>query len=142
MLTEIDEPPGTTAASLLSGILGDLQRLVEQQFQLTRREIEDEVRKHYGAGVILFCGMAMLFLSSMEFCLTAAHWLHWITSPVGTDVASLPLWGCHAVIALVLLVLGGTVTVIGRAKFNAIQATPNPVTEISKEREKWTTHPQ
>ena len=37
MSADIQDPPAQTAASLVSGILEDLQRLVQQQLLLTRR---------------------------------------------------------------------------------------------------------
>lgn len=141
MSTDFDYPPGKSAASLLSGILGDLQRLVEQQFQLTRREIAAEVQQRSGAAAIGIIGIAMVFLSSLEFCLAATHWLHWATSAATADPAQLPLWTCHAIVALVLMIVGGITLWLGQARFNAISATPNPATE-RKEHHPWTTEPK
>src|SRR5580704_12187161 len=87
--------PDQTAASLLSGILGDLQHLVEQQFQLTRREIEDEIRQRAIAAAIFALGVTVLLVGAIVFCFGLAHLLHWATSPRGTDPAGLPLWVCH-----------------------------------------------
>lgn len=133
MSTEVEYPPEQTAASLVSGILGDLQRLVEQQFQLTRREIEEELRQRVAAAAVFGLGVGILFLGAIVLCLTAAHLLHWVASPPGTDPAWLPLWACHTVVAAVLAVSGGILAQVGRAMFRSVTPFQNPVTEILQE---------
>ena len=133
MSTDLEDPPEQTAASLVSGILGDLQHLVEQQFQLTRREIEEELRQRAAAAAVFGVGVGFLFLDAIVLCLTLAHLLHWVASPPGTDPAWLPLWACHAVLAAVLTVGGGILALIGRARFRAIDPFQNPATEIMQE---------
>jgi len=133
MSTNVEHPPEKTAASLVSGILGDLQQLIEQQFQLTRREIDEEIRHRAAASAVFALGIGILFLNGIMLCLTGTYFLHWVTSPIGTDSASIPLWGCHAAVAVVLTILGGVVTQIGRARFNSIERCRNPVSEILRE---------
>jgi len=126
--------PDQTAASLLSGILGDLQHLVEQQFQLTRREIEDEIRQRAIAAAVFAFGVTILLVGAIVFCFGLAHLLHWATSPGGTDPAWLPLWACHAVVAAVLAVIGGFVAHVGRVKFRSTVPFHNPLNELLQER--------
>ncbi len=133
MLTDIEYPPEQTAASLVSGILGDLQHLVDQQFQLTRREIEVELRQRTEAAAVFGLGAGFLFLAAISLCLSLSHLLHWMASPIGTDPAWFPLWACHAVVAAVLAVIGGILAVVGRAKFKSIESFHNPLTEILQE---------
>ena len=139
MSIDVEDPPQQTAASLVSGILGDLHRLVEQQFQLTRREIEDELRHRAAAAAVFALGMGILFLDAIVLCLTLAHLLHWVTSPPETDPAWFPLWACHAVVAAVLVVIGGILAHVGRARFRSIEPIRNPATEILQEYVPWTT---
>lgn len=129
----VEYVPEQTAASLVSGILGDLQHLVEQQFQLTRREVEEELRQRAAAAAVFGLGMGVLFIDAIVLCLTAAHLMHWMASPPGTDSAWLPLWACHAVVAAVLVVIGGILALVGRAKFRSIDPFQNPVTEMMQE---------
>ena len=133
MLTDIEYPPEQTAASLVSGILGDLHQLVDQQFQLTRREIEVELGQRAEAAAVFGLGVGFLFLAAISLCLSLSHLLHWVASPIGTDPAWFPLWACHAVVAAVLAVIGGIVAGLGRAKFKSIDSFHNPVTEILQE---------
>ena len=137
----VEDAPAQSAASLVSGILGDLQHLVEQQFQLTRREIEEELRQRAAAAAIFGIGLAVFFLDAIVLCLTLAHLLHWEMSPSGTDPAALPLWACYAVVAAVLIIIGGTMTYVGRARFNSVKRFKNPITEILQEPVQWTTTP-
>jgi len=138
----IDDPGKQTTAALLGGIFVDLQHLVQQQFSLTRREITDELRQRAAAGAVIGSGVGIAFLGLFVLCLGLAHLLHWVASPSGADVAWLPLWACHALVALVLVTVGGILVQVGRARFNAVPSFHNPVTEILQENDQWTTHPR
>lgn len=133
MSIEFEEPPVQTTASLVTGIFGDLKHLVEQQFQLTRQEIETGLRQRAAAAAVIGLGVGILFLAAVAGCLTLSHLLHWAASPPGTDLAWLPLWGCHAVVATVLAISGVTVACVGRAKFKSIHPLPSSDTEILQE---------
>lgn len=133
MLTDVDYPPEQTTASLVSGILGDLQQLVDQQLQLTRREIEMELRQRAEAAAVFGLGTGVLFLAAVFLCLSLSHLLHWLASPIGTDPASFPLWACHAVVAAVLAIIGVIVACVGRTKFKSIVPFQNSTTEFLQE---------
>ena len=142
MSADFEEPGKQTAASLLSGILGDLQRLIEQQFQLTRREIEDEVRQRGIAVAVIGFGIGIVFLGIIVLCLSLVHLLHWLASPSGSDVAWLPLWVCHAVVATVFVSIGLILAYVGRVRFRSVEPFRNPVTEMMQEHVRWTTPPK
>ena len=125
--------PDQTAASLVSGILADLQRLVEQQFELTRREIEDEIRHRAIAAAVFALGVTILLLGAILFCFGLVDLLHWATLPGGTDPAWLPLWECYALLAAVLAVIGGFVAHVGRVKFRSTAPFYSPVSELLQE---------
>lgn len=133
MSIDIQAPPEQTAASLVSGILGDLQDLVEQQFQLTRRQIEAELRKCAAAAAVFGLGVAILLLAAIALCLTLSHLLHWMASPPGTDPGWLPLWACHAVVSAVFGISGGILTHVGRVKFSSATPLENPPTQRMQE---------
>lgn len=133
MSTNVEGPPKPTAAALVSGILSDLQVLVEQQCQLTRREIEDELRQRAVALSVLALGVGVLFLDAFVVCLALVHLLHWMASPPGNEPAWLPLWACHAVVAAVLSVSSGILVQIGRNRLRSIEPCQNPVTEMLQE---------
>ena len=128
-----EDPQPQSPLTLISGILVDLEHLVEQQLRLTRREIEQEIRQRSVATGILVAGLGAFFLAAMTLCLTMAHLLHWVTSPPGTDPASLPLWSCYAIVAALLLLSGGILAQLARVRFNAVVPCGNPVTELLQE---------
>ena len=133
MATEVQSPPETSTLALVSGILVDLEHLVEQQLQLTRREIEEELRQSSVAATLLASGIAFFLLAATLLCLAGTHLLHWATSPSGTDPAQLPLWACHAIMALLLLIVGGILTQVARIRFRSVPRLRNPLTEIMEE---------
>lgn len=133
MSTVIEDPPEQTAASLVSGIVGDVQQLVEQQFQLTRRQIEEELRVRAAAASVLAVGLGVSLLGAMVLCLALVNLLHWAASPPVSDPAWLPLWGCHAVVAAVLLGSGGVLSLVGGARFRAVTPFQNPLAHIRQE---------
>ena len=133
MSTEVQDPPEQTAAALLSGILGDLQHLVEQQFELTKREIEEELRMRAAAAMAFGLGLGVMFLDAIVLCAMLAHLIHWLASPTGTDPAAIPLWACYGAVAAVLVVIGGCLTLVGWARFRSATPIQNPMTEIMEE---------
>ena len=133
MSIDIEDPPEQTTSSLVSGIFGDLKRLVEQQFQLTRQEIEDGLRQRAVAAAVVGLGVGILFLAAVALCLSLSHLLHWSASPPSTDPAWLPLWACHAIVAAVLAVSGVTVACVGRTKFKSIDPPQSSATDILQE---------
>jgi len=142
MATEVQNHTEPSLTSLVSGIVNDIQDLVKQQLQLTRREIEEDLRKTKEAASILALGLAIAFLGAIPFCLMLVHLLHWLASPALTDPARLPLWACHGVVAVVLFVLGASLAAVGRQKFKSVHPLDNPATEALKENVQWLTKPK
>lgn len=133
MSSPTEDPRAPSALSLISGILVDVEHLVEQQLQLTRREIEQELRERLSAASVMVAGFVSWLLAAIVVCQMFAHLLHWATSPAGTDPAKVPMWGCYAVIALVLTVSGGILVQFGLKLFRSVVPCENPVTELLQE---------
>jgi ElaB/YqjD/DUF883 family membrane-anchored ribosome-binding protein len=110
----LETPPVQSAAALVGGIVGDLKSLIEQQLQLTRMQIESELRQRFVAAAVFTAGVVTLSVGTIFVCFSVSHLLHWIASPVGADPAAYPLWMCHGVVAVILGVMGGG-THIGRS---------------------------
>ncbi len=142
MPTEFEPLREQTAATLVSGILSDLQHLVDQQFQLMRREIAEDLRRRAAVAAVFGLGVGVLLLDAIVICLTLVHLLHWWASPPGTDPAWLPLWGCHAVLAVLLAISGGILVQVGRARSRAFASYSSSETPNLQETVRWTTHPK
>jgi len=142
MATEVQNRSEPSMTSLVSGIVSDVQDLVKQQLHLTRREIEDDFRKSTKAASVLALGWGIAFLGAIPFCLMLVHLLHWLTSPPATGGGSLPLWACHGVVAVVLMIVGGSLACVGRQKLKSVHPLDNPATEALKENVEWLTTPK
>lgn len=130
MSTDVESVPKQSAGSLVSEILFHLQHLVEQQLHLTRCEIERELGQRSTAAALFGLGVAFLFLDAIALCMTLAHLMHWAMSPPGSDPSRLPLWACFGILTMVLVVIGGILAAVGRAKFRSVELCRNPATEI------------
>ena len=142
MQANVEELPNQSTSSLLSEIVTDLQYLIAQQIQLTRSEINGELRQCATAGTMVALGLGTLFLDAIVLCQTAVHLLHWLMSPPGVDAAALPLWACYAVVSVALGIVGGFLAFVGRANFRLIHASQLSAIEIPQEPAPWTTPPK
>lgn len=140
MATGLENPTEQSTTTLVSGILADLQNLLEQQFLLIRREIERDVKRGLQAGSLLLAAAGVTFLGGFSFCLAAAEWLYWMTASAGTDPEALPRWGCHAIVSAVLLAVGAVFALGGRTKLKNIKPLESPAAEAMKENVEWTTN--
>jgi hypothetical protein len=130
----IDEPTQHSAATLVTGILGDLQSLVQQQFSLTVREVELELRRRTKAGIVIGVGVGLLLVGAVAFSMAAANLVHWASCPAGTDAAWLPLWACHAVVSLGFAIAGGVTLFVGRRRLQCSTGCRVPAIEFSGEK--------
>jgi len=142
MATEVQDRSDPSLSSLVGGIVSDVQDLVKQQLQLTRHEIEDDLRKARDAAALFALGVGVCLLSAISFCLMLAHLLHWLTGPQGLDPAGFPLWACHGVVGATLVVIGGCLTGVGRQKMKTVHPMNNQATQALKENVQWLTTPK
>jgi len=143
METEVQNRSEPSVTSLMSGIVTDMQDLVKQQFHLTRREIEEDLRKSTEAASIFVLGAGILFLGAILLCLMLVHLIHWLATPaLAADPASFPLWAAHGVVGIVLFVLGGILAATGVQKWKSIHPLENPASEALKENVEWLTTPK
>jgi hypothetical protein len=146
MTVEVQDPVQNhaepSATTLVGGIIGDVHELVEQQFRLTRREIEEDLSKGMVSALVFGLGVGLFFLGVGVLGLAVVYLLHWGAAPAGTDPAWFPLWACHAVVGAWLSILGGVLAGVGRMLFNSISPMKNPAKEPLKENIAWATAPK
>jgi len=143
MATEVQNHTDTNSVgSLVGGILSDVQDLIKQQLQLTRKEIEADFRKTREAASVLALGLGITFLGGFSLCLMLAHLLHYYSFPANTvrDTANLALWACYGIVAAVFLVAGGCVTYAGKKKFDSFNPLPEESAQALKENIEWITN--
>jgi len=125
-------------ASLVGGIVGDFQDLIKQQLALTRKEIEADFRKTREAATLFAVGIGLALFGCFAFCLMLAHLIHHLSTPVAArDVAAIPLWGCYALVTVVLLGGGGALAFAGKKKFDSFNPLPDESAQALKENIEW-----
>ena len=139
MVTDLQEPKEQTTVSLVGGIIDDMQHLVKQQVQLTRKEITQDIHKASEAAQFYAMGGAVLFLGVFILCLALVHLVYWAGIP-GSDAARIPLWAAHAIVGGPLAALGGYLVWMGRNRFGEIHPLQNPATQGMKENVQWATN--
>jgi len=147
MATEVqNHPEQQSLTSLVSGIVTDFQDLVKQQLQLTRREIEADLRKTREAASLWALGLGVVLLGAITLCLMLAHLIHWLALPATAaaayDPASIPLWACYLIVSAVLLGSGLCLVLAGKKKMEAVHPLDNPATQALKENVQWLSTPK
>jgi hypothetical protein len=125
--------------SLVHGIVDDIGDLIKQQIQFAQAEIKADLRKSKEAAALLTAGVGSGLLGLVFVGLMVVHLLHWLTAPPGMDPAGLPLWGCHAIVAVLFLASGAVLFLIGRRMF-ASDVLPVQTAQTLKENVEWITN--
>ena len=142
MSTDFKAPVEQSAAALLSGIVGDLQHLLQQQITLIRQEIGIELRHHATTGIIIGIGAGTLLSGGVTICLSLSHLLYWVMSPAGTEAGRLPLWACFAAVACLFLIAGGIMVRLGVSRFRSTESPDTTAATILEEHEEWKNQPR
>lgn len=146
MATEVQNPPEQQSfSSLVTGIVSDFQDLVKQQLQLTRKEIEADLRKTREAASVWACGIGTVSLGAIVLCLMLAHLIHWLSIPATAmlkDPGLLPLWLCYGIVGVVLVVVGWCLVLAGKKKIDSVHPLDNQATKGLKENVQWLNTPK
>jgi len=133
MATTVQNPSDASMVSLVSGIVDDVQDLITQQIKLTRAEVVSDLRTAGGIAVTFAIGAGLSLLAAILACLMLVYLLHWVTSPPGSDAASVPLWACFGIVGAAVGVLGGSMIAAGKKKLDASNLLPEKAAIAFKE---------
>jgi len=125
--------PSVTA--LVTGIVSDLQDLMKQQVSLLQAEIRNDFRKTKEAATMQGIGVGVALLGCLLLSLTLVHLLHWA-------IPDLPLWGCHGIVGLAALIIGGILFYVGQSRFASFNPLPDESVTALKENVRWITNPK
>jgi hypothetical protein len=131
-----DRIPADTSpsmASLLGGIVSDIQTLVRQEVALARTEIQREWEKAKSAAGAMAVGSAVLALGGILLCLMVVYLLH--------EAAGLPLWVSYLIVGGVLALLGAVLFYAGRNKASEVNLIPPQTAASLKENVEWLQNP-
>jgi len=129
-----------SVSRLVKGIVDDIGDLIKHQFQLSKKEVQTDLRKSKEAVVVLAIGAGALFLGILFTGFMAVHLLHWLTDPSGSDPASLPLWSCYAIVCALCFGSGTALILAGKKKFESFNPLPDQTVETVKENVQWITN--
>jgi hypothetical protein len=116
-------------ASLLGGIISDIQTLVRQEITLAKTELLSEWDKAKTAAGSMAVGATVLALGGFFLCVTVVCVLH--------EVAGLPWWASFLIVGGVLTGLGLVLFYTGRNKAAQVHVVPPQTAETMRENVEW-----
>jgi protein-S-isoprenylcysteine O-methyltransferase Ste14 len=132
-MTDRINPPetggGPSLTALVTGIVGDLQKLVRQEIQLARTEVKHEWDKTKTAAAAMAAGASVLVLATILLCFMLVHLI--------AHYSDVPLWGCYGIVGGLLAILGLLLLFIGRARAAQVHVIPPQTAETMKESVQW-----
>jgi hypothetical protein len=134
-----DQP---TMAHLIKGILDDAMTLMRQQLAMFKAELRNDAKKLSYGLIFIACGIAPLLLGGLMMCFCLVHVLHWATQPAGSDPATIPLWGCYAIVSGAFLLIGGSLLGIGIYRLKSVNLLPDESARALEENVKWLMNPK
>jgi hypothetical protein len=135
-IAEVPNQNEQSTASLLQGILSDVQELIKQQLQLTRVEIKSDIQKSLEGGMVLMAGAGGCVVAAILFGMTLVHLLYALWAPTGVDPSRLPLWGCYAIVATAATAISAVLVYIGYNQISNVKIAEKTV-EGLKENVGW-----
>jgi hypothetical protein len=123
----VENPP--SMASLLAGIVSDLQTLVREEIALAKAEMMREWDKAKTAAGSMAVGAAVLAVGGFFLCVTVICVL--------AEVAGLPWWASFLIVGGVLTMLGLVLFFTGRNKAAQVHVIPPQTAETMKENVQW-----
>jgi len=141
MANEVHSPPEEASTTgLLRGIINDISDLIRQEVRFAKTEIKTDLRKTREAVTVLALGAGTAVLGVLLLALMLVFLLHWLSSPAGTDLGAIPLWGCFGIVSAVLLVAGGVLGWMGYKRMQSFNPLPDETAQSVKENVEWITN--
>jgi len=138
MANEVHAPPEEASmTSLMRGIINDVGTLIRQEIRFARTEIRSDARKLAWVGATLAVGVGVTCLGVFLVAFMGVHLIHTLSSPAGTDAATIPLWGCYGIVAAVFLAVGGGLSWLGAHILQKTHALPEQTAQSVKENVEW-----
>lgn len=133
-MTEFNTDTQPTVTELISGIVGDAQDLIKQQFSLFKREVHEDFRKTKDGIQSLVLGGVVLSLGGILLCLTTVHLVRW--------AFAWPLWSCYALVGGSFAIVGGLLLIVGIRRLKSINPLPDETVATMKENVQWIANPK
>lgn len=115
MTSQDDQAVERTLGQLVAEATHDISSIMRSEVALAKAEIKVDAKKA-GAGAGLFAGAAVLAFLALILLLIAAAY--------GLVAAGLPPWAAFLIVAVVLLVLGLIMVLVGKHNFDNLKGKP------------------
>jgi Putative Actinobacterial Holin-X, holin superfamily III len=132
MTPDLETNPSLGLTPLISGIVNDAQTLLRQQLTLFQSEVKKDLGRGRDAAIPLGAGVVVSLLAGFFIFLMIAHLLVWYWP-------QLPLFVAYGIVGAFLGLVGGSLVLIGKSKFDAFNPLPEKSVEGLKENLQWTT---
>lgn len=123
-----------TVTELVSGIIGDMQKLARQQLDMLKAEIREDMNRTKTAMVFGGLGVALLTVGGIALVFALVYVLR--------DLAGLPEWGAWMIFAVVCLGAGVALGFVARNLFESFNPLPDKTFTALQENLTWQTQPQ
>jgi hypothetical protein len=114
-----------TLSSLAEGAIEDLEKLVRQNFDLLRSELQQGLDDAKNAALSMGVGAGLAATGGILGTVGLVHLIH--------RTVRLPLWACYGVVGGVLGAVGGEMLCAGARKAADVQLIPRQTAEVLKE---------
>jgi hypothetical protein len=125
MHTDLRTEPEQTVTGLVTGIVSDVQDLLQQQLALLRHEIKSDFTRSKEAALSLVLGLGIGGIGVAFVFVMLAWLLH--------DATAMPLWSCFGLVGAGLSVVGGALYFWGKYKFESFNPLPDETAQAMKE---------
>src|SRR5262245_4139712 len=122
-----DSPP--TLTELVSGIAEDAQRLIQQQYQMLRAEVKEDIRRTKSALTYMSAGIVASLIGVVFLVVALPLLLNW--------TFNLPDWAGWAIIGILMLLLGIVGLFAGRRIFEKYNPLPDKTLNALEENLSW-----
>lgn len=126
--------PTGTVTELVSGIVGDVQRLARQQMEMLKAEIREDMTRTKQALVLGGIGIAMLTVGGIALVFGLVYLLR--------DQAGLSEWAAWLIFAGVCTTAGVVLGYLARNLFESFNPLPDKTFNALQENITWKTQPQ
>ena len=122
-------PTSSSWSDLLSGIVVDAAKLLAQELELAKLELQEDIQRTKALFALLMIGGALAALGLLFLLVMAAFLLN--------AGMRLPLWACFGIIGGVIFVLSGVFLITARIKNAKVDFVPQRSAEAVKEDFEW-----
>jgi uncharacterized membrane protein YqjE len=126
--------PQGTVTELVSGIIGDVQRLARQQMDMLKAEVREDMSRTKQALVLGGVGIVLLTIGGLALVFGLVYLLR--------DQAGLSEWAAWMIFAAVCLAAGAVVGYMARNLFESFNPLPDKTFNALQENLTWNTQPQ